>query len=156
MNGTAAKARYDFDFSVPYSERSLAIACTRGRQAVVSHFHELLVEANLTEQQWRVLRVVSDYEPVALTEVCEYCCIHKVSMTRIIRTLIERGFITRKRNIEDRRAYDIALTPVGRAFLEDYTPRANIISRQIVERFGVGKSAQLITLLKELAALRHD
>ncbi|MDR6267478.1 MarR family transcriptional regulator [Roseobacter sp. N2S] len=145
-----------FDPDIPYSERSLAIACTRGRHAIVTQFNELLAEAHLTEQQWRVLRVISDYGPVALSEVCQRSCIHKVSMTRIIRALTERGYIESKRNTEDLRAYNVELTPSGHEFLEQMKPRANRISRDIVERFGAEKSAQLLSLLKELAALKAD
>lgn len=156
MDGRTGTASNPFDPDIPYSERSLAIACTRGRQAVVSHFHTMLTEVNLTEQQWRVLRVLNDFEPVALSAICDYCCIHKVSMTRIIRALSERGLVTRERNSEDLRAYNIRLTPEGRAFLDELTPRANAVSRSIVERFGLEKSAQLIKLLKELATLRGE
>jgi len=142
-----------FSSSTPYSERSLAIACTRGRQTIVAYFQELLNGAKISEQQWRVMRVLLDFEPIPLRELCNYCCIHKVSMTRIIRTLAERGFITRRQNTEDLRAYDIGLTQSGREFLEELTPIANGISQNIVDRFGRKKSIQLMKLLNELAEM---
>ena len=64
-------ARETFPFDIPYSERSLAIACTRGRHAVVSHFTDLLKDAGLTEQQWRVIRIISDFAPLSLNELSQ-------------------------------------------------------------------------------------
>lgn len=145
-----------FVIEPPYSERSLAIACTRGRQAVVSHFQKLLADAKLTEQQWRTLRIIYDYGPIGVADVCRYSCIHKVSMGRIIKALMERGIVDRTRNPNDQRAYDVMLTTQGKAMLDQMTPEASRISRQIAERFGEEKSALLLSLLRELAELRSE
>lgn len=143
-----------FDLNRPYSERSIAIACTRGRQAVVSHFQSLLAEAQLSEQQWRVMRILEDFEPLSITELCEKSCIHKVSMTRIIRNLTERDLIHIRKNPNDQRSFDVGLTVAGRAFLDRTTPLANEISSKIIERLGQKKATQLMALLNELAQLR--
>ncbi|MDF0599040.1 MarR family transcriptional regulator [Psychromarinibacter halotolerans] len=142
-----------FPFDIPYSERSLAIACTRGRHAVVSQFSTLLNEANLTEQQWRVLRIIADFAPLPLSEVSRRSCIHKVSMTRIIRTLCDRGLIFTEKDCEDQRSQKADLTEAGRAFVEKLRPKSEAIARGIVERFGAENATQLLKLLNKLAQL---
>lgn len=137
----------------PYTERSLAIACTRGREAIVKRFQALLAENGFTEQQWRVLRVLYDFEPVPLAELCRLCCIHKVSMTRIVRALMERDLVSRERQDKDLRAYNVSLTPKSRAMLNQMTPVANNIYKGIAEEFGAEKTQKLLALLKELAAI---
>lgn len=136
-----------------YTERSLAIACTRGREAVVSRFRSLLAAYGLTEQQWRVLRVLYDYAPISLTELCALCCIHKVSMTRILRALMERGLVERARHGGDRRAYVVSLTAEGSKLLDETTPVANDIYAGIARQFGLAKTRRLLTLLRELAEI---
>ena len=136
-----------------YTERSLAIACTRGREAIVRRFQKLLAAEGLTEQQWRTLRVLYDFEPVPLTELCGLCCIHKVSMTRILRALMERGLVRRERQSGDKRAYDVSLTDAGRTLLDRLTPIAHDIYRGISLDFGEKKTQMLLTLLRELSEI---
>lgn len=138
-----------------YTERSLAIACTRGREAIVKRFQNLLASQGFTEQQWRVLRVLYDFEPVPLAELCRLCCIHKVSMTRIVRTLMQRDLVTRQRQDADRRAYDVSLTPAGRRLLSEMTPVANDIYQSIARDFGPEKTRLLLRLLKELSQINE-
>lgn len=142
-----------FPFDIPYSERSLAIACARGRHAVVSRFSSMLNEVGLTEQQWRVLRIIADFAPLPLSEVSQRSCIHKVSMTRIIRALSERGLIFTEKDSADQRSQKADLTDAGRTFVEELRPKSEAIARDIVERFGPENAAQLLCLLNELAQL---
>lgn len=154
--GAAPVASTDTAFfwdEVAYTERSLAIACIRGREAVVSRFRALLAEYGLTEQQWRTLRVLYDYEPVPLTELCALCCIHKVSMTRILRALIERGLVERMRQGGDKRAYEVSLNQAGRSILDRTTPIANDIYAGVALQLGLEKTQQLLALLNELAQI---
>lgn len=138
-----------------YTERSLAIACTRGREAIVRRFQKLLAGEGLTEQQWRTLRVLYDFEPIPLTELCALCCIHKVSMTRILRTLMERGLVMRERQSGDKRAYDVSLTDDGRTMLDRLTPIAHDIYRGIAFDFGEKKTQMLLSLLRELSEINR-
>lgn len=147
--------RIEIDTLGPYTERSLAIACTRGREAIVRRFQKLLAGEELTEQQWRTLRVLYDFEPIALTELCQLCCIHKVSMTRILRALMERDLVVRQRQDTDKRAYNISLTPEGRLLLNKMTPIANGIYKGIRADFGEEKTRMLLGLLKELAEINR-
>ncbi|WP_370320285.1 MarR family transcriptional regulator [Oricola sp.] len=144
---------FDGFWDVPYSERSLAIACTRGRQAVVACFGELLSEADVSEQQWRVMRVLGDFSPIGLSELCEKTCIHKVSMTRIVRILSKRDYLEIARDSHDRRTLNVSITPEGMAFNSRYAAEASRISREINRRFGMEKSLLLLVLLDDLSKL---
>ncbi len=138
-----------------YTERSLAIACTRGREAIVKRFQGLLAGEGFTEQQWRALRVLYDFEPVPLTELCRLTCIHKVSMTRILRALMERGLVVREIQEGDRRAYDVSLSPKGRKLLGRMTPVSTEIYQGIAQDLGHEKTRELLRLLKDLADINR-
>lgn len=137
----------------PYIDRSIAIACVRAREAVVSRFQDLLAENDLTEQQWRALRVLYEKEPILLTQLCQYCCIHKVSMARILKYLESRGLASRTRSKEDKRAYYVSLTEAGRDLLSQLAPEANRIYDTIAFDFGPKKTRELLKLLHELAQI---
>ena len=136
-----------------YSDRSIPIACVRGRQAVVVHFSKLLADAKMSEQQWRVMRIVQDFGPTPLSTLCERSCIHKVSMTRIIRTLSARGFVISRRNPQDGRALNISMTDEGHRFLGEVGHEADQISARIATEFGDEKTRLLLDLLDELSRL---
>jgi homoprotocatechuate degradation regulator HpaR len=138
---------------LPYSDRSLAIACIRGREAIVRRFHPLLASESLTEAQWRVLRVLNDYSPLNLTDLCRSCCIHKVSMTRIIRTLADKGLVHRVRQQADRRAVHVSLTSQGADLMGRMTPAANSVYARVIEDLGEEQARQLLSLLRKLSKI---
>lgn len=149
MNGI----KYQVNSHMSYVERSLAIACTRGREAVVQRFQKLLSDYRLTEQQWRALRVLYEYEPIPSADLCSYCCIHKVSMARILKYLDSRGLAYRERSPDDKRAYIVRLTDKGRQLLAELTPAANDIYDGIAKDFGEENTEQLLTLLEKLSQI---
>lgn len=131
----------------------LALACTRGREAIVVHFRDLLARNDLTEQQWRVMRAVYEAGPIETTGLCARCCIHKASMMRILRTLIDRGLLTRTVHSADQRRHVVSITGKGSALIAAMLPEARSIYDAIVRRLGRRKARQLAALLDELAHL---
>lgn len=152
MNKSLTKTSLHGEF-LPFTERSLALACTRGREAIVARFRELLSQHDLTEQQWRVLRVLYDFEPMASAELCRLSCIHKVSMARILKALSARGLARRVRSQTDLRGYQVSLTAEGRRLLDKLTPISLDIYVGITEALGKKKTQQLLKLLQELAEI---
>lgn len=131
---------------------ALALACTRGREAIVGNFRMLLHERDLTEQQWRALRALHEHGAMETPQLCETCCIHKVSMMRILRALVERKLVRRSVDEKDQRRHVIALAPAGKRIAQDMMPRTRAIYDTILSRLGREKARQLARLLDELAA----
>ena len=48
---------------LPSIARSLPIALLRAREKVMAPFREMLSRTDITEQQWRVLRILSEFGP---------------------------------------------------------------------------------------------
>jgi len=154
MGKTSPTAHRDLE-DMDYVNRSLAIACTRGREAVVSRFRDILHREDFSEQQWRVLRILYDLGSVTATEICGQSCIHKVSMSRILKSLEKRGLIERTASDSDNRANLVQLTPQGLTLLEPLVEEAKDIHRGIADEFGYEKYNRLLQLLKELAAINE-
>jgi len=131
---------------------TLALACTRGREAIVENFRALLHERDLTEQQWRVLRALHEHGAMDTPQLCETCCIHKVSMMRILRTLVERRLVKRSVDRNDQRRHVVAIASAGERIAQDMMPRTRAIYDAILSRLGREKARQLARLLEELAA----
>src|SRR5262245_55114576 len=69
------------------TRRALPIALLRAREAVMARFRPILAAHDVTEQQWRVIRVLGEESPLDASEVAERACVLAPSLTRIIRAL---------------------------------------------------------------------
>ena len=138
-----------------YTDGSLATACVRGRHAVVSHFTNFLAEIKMSEQQWRSIRTINDFEPIRLSVLCQRTCIHKVSMTRIVRALIQRGLVLSQPDLSDRRAQIITVTQEGKEFIRTVSPQADQITGAVVKKFGRANAKRLLDLLDQLSRIEQ-
>jgi len=136
--------------------RSLAIGLLKAREAVMSHFRPILADHDVTEQQWRVIRALSEAGTLDATEVAEKAFILAPSLTRMLRSLEERGFITRHKDKDDGRRVLLTLAPAGQAIIDEVMPDSRRVYADIDARFGKKRIEALIDMLEELAALKLD
>jgi homoprotocatechuate degradation regulator HpaR len=136
---------------IPPFEQSIAAIMLSAKEAVLAPMRPKLREYNITEPQWRVLRVINDRGPTDATGLAEVGLLHAPSVTRILRELEDRKLIVRETDASDRRRAFVALTPEGRKIVR-------VISRQVVritgeysERFGPERFARLADELRALA-----
>ncbi|HEY4200652.1 MAG TPA: homoprotocatechuate degradation operon regulator HpaR [Devosiaceae bacterium] len=138
------------------TRRSLPMSLLRAREAVMSNFRPMLMAHDVTEQQWRVLRVLGETEAVDASELAVRASILPPSLTRIIRTLRDRKLITRSKLNEDGRRVILSITPSGMQLLEKLTPERRAIYEAIETRFGTDKLEQLLDLLDTLIRSETD
>jgi homoprotocatechuate degradation regulator HpaR len=137
------------------TDRSLPMVLLRARESVMARFRPLLAAHGMTEQQWRVLRVLNESGPLDATRLSKRCCILKPSMTLILRTLADRKLITRRGHAEDGRRLVLKATPKAIALIQRVTPRTNAIYRGIEVEFGRERVESLLDILEELAQTRR-
>lgn len=136
--------------------RSLAIGLLRAREAVMSHFRPILAAHDVTEQQWRVIRTLAEAGTLDATEVADKAFILAPSLTRMIKSLEERGFITKHKDEADGRRVLLKLAPAGRAIIDEVMPDSRRVYAEIDARFGADRIDDLLDMLDELAALKLD
>ncbi|MDK4742166.1 homoprotocatechuate degradation operon regulator HpaR [Rhizobium sp. LEGMi198b] len=142
--------------SLQERRRSLTIGLLRAREAVMSHFRPILAAHDVTEQQWRVIRVLFEAGTLDASEVADKASILAPSLTRMIRSLEERGFITKHKDKADGRRVLMRITPAGRALIDAVMPESLKVYADIGERFGPQRVEQLLDMLDELAALKLE
>jgi homoprotocatechuate degradation regulator HpaR len=132
-------------------DESLPIALLRAREAVMARFRPLLAERGFTEQQWRVLRVLSQFGPMDPTDIAERSVILTPSLTRILKMLEDRKMISRSMHPTDRRRYLIALTDQAQEMIERAAPGSNAVYAEIERLYGRDKLQELLRLLDDLS-----
>jgi homoprotocatechuate degradation regulator HpaR len=92
---------------------------------------DMLADTGITEQQWRILRVLSEHGSLDATSLADRASLLFPSLTRIAATMRKKGLITQTRDEVDRRRQVIAITEDGQKIIDDYTEQ----SIQIVADF---------------------
>ena len=73
---------------LPATRRSLPIALIRAREAVMHPIREMLAGTGLTEQQWRILRVLDEFGPLEATQLAGRAGLMAPSLTRIVHAMV--------------------------------------------------------------------
>ena len=116
----------------------------------------MLADVGLTEQQWRVLRVLDEAGPSDPTRIAEAASLLLPSLTRILQKLEAKGMIDRAADPEDRRRQVVRITETGAGLIAQNQDRSVALSRHVEEMLGEEKHGLLLDLLNELSALDLD
>ena len=105
------------------TSRSLPIVLLRARERLMGPIRGLLSDLGLTEQQWRVLRVLDEGGPMEPTRISEQACLLLPSLTRILQKLEEKTLIRRQQDKSDRRRQIVQISPRGARLIADNMER---------------------------------
>jgi DNA-binding MarR family transcriptional regulator len=112
----------------------------------------LKANANLTNNQYNVLRILRGSHPtrLACSEIADRMISRDPDITRLIDRLCRRGLVTRVRGRQDRRVVEVALTDKGREVLRSVDPHVNRMPKAVLGHLGPGKLKQLGQLLEHV------
>lgn len=135
---------------LPSTSRSLPIALIRAREGVMAPIRDMLSDTGITEQQWRVLRVLSEYGALDTTTLADRASLLFPSLTRIATKMRAKGLITQTRDDVDRRRQFIAITPEGQKIIDDYAAQSAQIVKDFRATLGPENYETLLDLLAKL------
>lgn len=137
-------------FELARTQRTLPIALLRAREAVMERMRPMLHAHDITEQQWRVIRVLREEGELDATTLADHACILAPSLTRILKSLESRNLLRTTRDKADGRRVIVELTPEGRSLIASVTPQASEIYAGIEEVMGPGRVEHLLNELEFL------
>ncbi len=130
--------------------QSLPLALMRAREATMKCFRPHLRYLEVTEQQWRVLRVVYAAGVLDVTTLARRAVLLAPSLTRILRELERQRLLLRRRGAGDRRRQEVMLSASGRKLLARGASGSEAGYRRIATRFGEKRLGRLFGLLAQL------
>ena len=128
----------------PYRE-SLAGTLLAAREAVMAPIRPMLRDANVTEQQWRVLRVLAEHESLDARSIASSALLHAPSVTRILKELLDRGLIERTVDPTDSRRSIVSISAAGRTLVK-LTARHTV---QVIESYSRTFGPERLTALRQ-------
>ncbi|MBA1344904.1 homoprotocatechuate degradation operon regulator HpaR [Rhizobium sp. WYCCWR 11146] len=132
------------------TRQALPIALLKAREAVMGHFRPMLAQHNVTEQQWRVLRLLSERGQIDATELAQGAALLAPSLTRMIKALEDRKLIRTTKDSADGRRLLVRIDDAGTKLLEEVRPESLKIYEDLELRIGHDKIEALIALLNEV------
>jgi len=136
--------------SLPSTSRSLPIALMRARERVMSPIREMLSKSDITEQQWRILRSLSEFGEMDSTSLAERSALLTPSLTRIINSMQSKGLVLQRRDEIDKRRQMITITASGQKIIDDNLVEATAIMQKVKHSLGSDNYEKLLDLLSLL------
>lgn len=136
----------------PFAD-SLPMLLLRARAAVMERFRPLHVARGLTEQQWRILRVLFDAGELDANRLAAAAHLLGPSLSRILPPLEARGLLRRRLDPADQRRNMISLSPAGRQTIVDHGPSSEDAYATIERQFGSDRLRRLYAELRALEAV---
>ncbi|MCG7520497.1 homoprotocatechuate degradation operon regulator HpaR [Ruegeria sp. Ofav3-42] len=139
---------------LPKTSRSLPIALLRARERVMGPIRNMLADAGVTEQQWRVLRVLKEEGPQEPTRIADRACLLLPSLTRILQKLEAKSLIRRRAHSDDKRRQIVDITAKGEKIIQDNMQVTLHLAEDIKAKLGPDRHEALLDLLNDLHDLK--
>lgn len=141
--------------STTFTHRNLPRLLLQAREAVMAHTRPSLREHALSDQQWRVLRVLGEHGAVDTGRVAREAFILGPSLTGVLARMERDNLITRARDPADQRRTVVEATPHGMKLVKRLGSSIEAHYEWMEKFLGKAKLAQLYGLLDELIALEQ-
>ncbi len=135
---------------------SLPMELLKAREAAMSRFRPMLRRHGLTEQQWRVIRALSEFGRIDAGELAKRSFLLAPSLTRILQHLERKGLVLRSTDAVDQRRIVVALTARGRQIFAEVAPESESLYEAIEVEFGAERLETLYGLLADFYATLGD
>lgn len=139
-----------------FAHRNLPMLLLRAREGVLAHFRPVLNAHGVTEQQWRIVRVLIEQGPLEPRQLVELCCISSPSLAGILARMDELQLVRRARIGHDQRRVRVSLTPASRRLAARMAPQIEAAYRRIESHIGADFTARFYRTLDELITMMDE
>ena len=123
------------------------------------HFDRRAAKYGLTRAQWRAIKVLNLREGLRQNELAEFLEMEPIAVGRVIDRLEVAGFVERRRDPADRRAWRLHLVEKARAVVDDMEDMARALRREATVGIGYAELAAALAVMERikgnLQALDH-
>ncbi|MBR0567067.1 homoprotocatechuate degradation operon regulator HpaR [Azoarcus sp. L1K30] len=127
--------------------RNLPLLLLKSRESFLSHFRPILAHYGITEQQWRVMRALSEQDALEPWQICEACQILSPSLAGVLSRMEDVGLVERRRVPEDQRRVLVRLTAHSQAMVEELAPLIEAQYHHLEAAVGEDLLTQLYAML---------
>ncbi len=112
-----------------------------------------LKQHNLTRIKWRAIEVIANKPQLSQAELASELGLGTATVGRLVDRLLERGFVVRMSDSEDRRAFRLEVTDKALKSLSDLAPMAEDLRSELLSGLS---SRELSMISSGLAKLKQN
>ena len=131
---------------------SLPMLLNRSLDAIMPPYRDLFQEFGVTEQQWRVLRVLWEQTHLTSTQISTLTLLPAPSLVGILDRLEKKGLVKRLRSSTDRREVNITITKLGKELQIQVMPRVKEIQNQIKQKLSATEWKHINEILEKIGS----
>ncbi len=132
--------------------RNLPLLLLLAREGVIALFRPILHAHGLTEQQWRILRVLVEFGALEPRQIGRLCGISSPSLAGILARMEEQGLISRAGLAHDKRRQVITATASSKRLAARMAPEIEAAYQRLEDKLGPAVVGRLYATLDELVA----
>jgi homoprotocatechuate degradation regulator HpaR len=136
-----------------FAHRNLPRLLLQAREAVMGHFRPNLREHALTDQQWRVLRVLGERGATDAGTIAAEAYLLGPSLTGVLARMERDGLVKRSRDALDARRTQIVATAKGKRLVQKLAESIEAHYASMEQALGKTQLAQLYALLDSVIAM---
>ena len=106
----------------------------------------------LSVTEWRVMAVLGHEPDLSASQVAERTAMDKVAVSRAVSALLDKTFLLRRVDADDRRRSSLKLSAKGYAVFDQVVPLALNLERRILAALEPAEQSQLLAILDKLEA----
>lgn len=135
------------------SHPNLPLLLLQTREEIITRFRPILNHFGVTEQQWRILRILRFREPMEPREICDTCLFLSPSLAGVLARMEADGLVRKEKVETDLRRVLVYTTDKSRALVDAAMPLIAEQYRLLEEFMGEETVRELYTVLKKLEVL---
>lgn len=139
---------FDLEKFLPYRLYQATENSSQGFREVYAQLY------GLTRAEWRVLFNVGQFGPISSNEIVQRTYMDKTKISRSVQKLVERKWLRRSDDLEDRRKHALELTARGKKVLADLGNLAEQHNAEIVEIIGKERLPEFLETLSRIEAAK--
>lgn len=141
--------------TTPFVHRNLPRLLLQARESVMAHTRPSLREYGLSDQQWRVLRVLGENGAVETGRIAREAFILGPSLTGVLARMERDGLVRRERDPADQRRTAVEATAKGLKLVQTLSRTIEDHYAWMEKSLGKQKLAELYGLLDQVIELEQ-
>ena len=136
-----------------FQHRNLPMLLLQARESVMRYFRDSVKSQGLTEQQWRVIRVLDEFGELESGKIAEQACILPPSLSGVLDRMERAGLIVRYRLSTDQRKVFVDMTPQSRELVSNISQSIEVQYARLEKELGQARLLEAYALLDDLIGL---
>jgi DNA-binding MarR family transcriptional regulator len=131
-------------------EKPLSLVHILSNRIGRAFYSEVETKYGVTIAEWRVMMTLAVEPGVTAAEITNRWAVEKMAVNRAIQRLIDNDHVSRTRDPNDRRSYQLALTAKGTKLYDKITPQADKRYNELVSAISEDELNTMVGALQKM------